>query len=241
MNPTSKPSALILWCSRLAWLCLILVPVSVAAVRFGIVPFSAGLGVFALACVVAALLVLLMLIALLLPRFRDQRGSSLRALLTALPPVLLFVTIMGSSGDYPPIHDITTDTEQPPEFIIGAAERGEGSNSIAIDPEVIATQREHYPEIATLQSPLGEEAAFTLAMAVSEDMGWRIYNSDPENGVIEAAYTSFWFGFVDDVIIRIRPDGDGSAVDMRSVSRVGVSDLGANAKRIKAFQAAFKS
>ena len=80
-------------------------------------------------------------------------------------------------------------------------------------------------------------AAFETASTLAESLGWEIYNSEPNLGVVEAAYTSFWFGFVDDIIIRVRPlDGDTRAeVDLRSVSRVGISDLGANARRIRAF------
>ena len=79
------------------------------------------------------------------------------------------------------------------------------------------------------------EEAFEEASRVAEALEWVIYNSDHHIGVIEASYTSFWFGFVDDIHIRIRPGDDGTEVDLRSVSRVGVSDLGANANRIRAF------
>jgi uncharacterized protein (DUF1499 family) len=68
-------------------------------------------------------------------------------------------------------------------------------------------------------------------------MGWEIAEADAAAGRIEATDTTFWFGFKDDVVIRIRPAEDGgSIVDIRSKSRVGMSDVGANAARIRAFR-----
>ena len=81
--------------------------------------------------------------------------------------------------------------------------------------------------------------AFERATGIAKSLDWEIYNSDPATGIIEASYSSFWFGFVDDIVIRIRPAGSGSEIDLRSVSRVGQGDLGANASRIRAFADSF--
>ena len=75
-------------------------------------------------------------------------------------------------------------------------------------------------------------ATVSQVVAALQDMGLEIVAVDEAGGVVEATETTFWFGFKDDVVVRVRPSGDGSIVDVRSVSRVGLSDLGANAARI---------
>ena len=238
MNGAEKPSRLLTWCGRLALVFLALVPVSVLGVRMGLVSYSIGLPMFALSCLGSLLVLMVMVIASLLPKYRNQRRQALLKSLIAVPPVLLFGALLGSAGDYPPIHDVSTDADDTPVFTTaGIKIRGEGSNPVAINPKAIAIQREHYPDLQTIVLSQSSSAAFETASALAESLGWEIYNSEPNLGVVEAAYTSFWFGFVDDIIIRVRPlDGDTRAeVDLRSVSRVGISDLGANARRIRAF------
>ena len=238
MNKTQTPSRLLHWCGRLALVFLALVPLSVAAVRFGLVSFSIGLPVFALSCLGSLLVLIVLAIASLLPAYKAQRRQALVKSLAALPPVLLLGALLGSTGDYPPIHDVSTDPDDTPLFTsAGVKLRGSESNSVAINPDAIAIQREHYPDLQTIVVPHPSSVAFEKASAVAESLDWKIYNSDPHSGVLEASYTSAWFGFVDDVMIRIRPlENDTLAeVDVRSVSRVGVSDLGANARRIRAF------
>jgi uncharacterized protein (DUF1499 family) len=83
--------------------------------------------------------------------------------------------------------------------------------------------------------------AFDRAVAAAKAMGWDIVASDPAGGRIEATDTTFWFGFKDDVVVRVTPQPAGSRVDVRSLSRVGGGDLGANAARIRAFLAAVKA
>lgn len=92
-----------------------------------------------------------------------------------------------------------------------------------------------YPQIdtVTVSAPPGE--VYEAAIALVEARGWETVTADREAGRIEATETSTWFGFRDDVAIRIRPADGGSEVDIRSVSRVGLSDLGANAKRVSEF------
>ncbi|MEE4661899.1 MAG: DUF1499 domain-containing protein [Halieaceae bacterium] len=239
MPDTATQSRLISLLGYIAVGCLLAMPLSVLAVRLG-VHFSIGLGVFALSGFVGLLTALLLLLVALLPRFRGERGRALRSAAPALPPALLLAAILITGGKYPPIHDITTDTADPPVFDSGVYYRGDDANSVAIKPEVIEVQMAHYPDLHTLQTDLDTGAAFTRATEVANSMGWEIYNSDPANGRIEAASTSFWFGFTDDIVIRISRGDDGDAeVDLRSVSRVGQGDLGANAARIKAFLDSF--
>ena len=218
--------------------CLLAMPLSVLAVRLGL-SFRIGLPVFALTGVIGLVVIIALGVLCLVPRYRSYRGHAARGMLAALPPVLLLAAVLSTAGKYPEIHDITTDTEDPPVFDSGVYYRGDNANSIDIKPDVIEIQKASYPGISTIETKLSPGAAFQRASKVAESMGWEIYNSDPANGRIEASYTSFWFGFVDDIVIRVRATESGSEVDLRSVSRVGRSDLGANAARIEAFAEKF--
>lgn len=135
------------------------------------------------------------------------------------------------------IHDITTDTENPPVFVSILALRKDAPNSATYGgPEIAAQQHAAYPDIRPLVSDLPPERAFERSRSVARQMGWDIVDENPAEGRIEATATTRWFGFKDDVVVRIAPAaGDGSRVDIRSVSRVGRSDVGTNARRIRTF------
>jgi uncharacterized protein (DUF1499 family) len=105
-------------------------------------------------------------------------------------------------------------------------------------PEVAAQQKKAYPDLAPIRLAVPPAQAFDKARAAAQALGWEIVASDPAEGRLEATDTTRWFAFKDDVVVRIRPDGDGSRVDVRSKSRVGRSDVGANAARIRAFREA---
>jgi uncharacterized protein (DUF1499 family) len=135
------------------------------------------------------------------------------------------------------IHDITTDTENPPVFVSILALRKDAPNSaIYGGPEVATRQHVAYPDIRPLVSDLPPARAFERSRSVAQQMGWNIVDEDPAEGRIEAIATTRWFGFKDDIVLRIAPAaGTGSRIDIRSVSRVGKSDVGTNARRIRAF------
>ena len=140
----------------------------------------------------------------------------------------------------PAIHDISTDTADPPAFVALANERKNFAAGVDYDPANAAKQKAGYPAIAPLQSPLAAEALFARALIEAGKQGWQIAAKEAEQGRIEATAVSPWFGFKDDVVIRIVPDGAGSRLDMRSAARADMSDLGSNAERITAFIAAMK-
>jgi uncharacterized protein (DUF1499 family) len=141
-----------------------------------------------------------------------------------------------SARGKPAIHDITTDVDNPPAFVsilplrAGAANPPEYAGA-----ETAAQQRRAYPDVQTLvlRSSAGE--TFDRALTAVRDLGWEVVASDRVAGRIEAVDTTFWFGFKDDVVIRIAetPSAGGTRVDVRSKSRVGVGDLGANAGRVR--------
>jgi uncharacterized protein (DUF1499 family) len=239
MTSTTQPGRLLRWAGYLAALCLLLLPVSVLVVRSGL--WREGLLLYAVACLVGTALLAVFILLFLLPRYAGLRGGIARRAALALVPALLFTSLAAGRGDYPPIHDITTDTTEPPTFEAAAALRGVDSNPLTIDPETIAQQQAAYPDLTTVNSPLPVDAAFARAVATAQGLGWKVHHQDPQEGRIEAVATTTIMGFRDDVVIRLRAVPKGTSVDLRSVSRVGVSDLGANARRIRDFQQAFQA
>ncbi len=142
----------------------------------------------------------------------------------------------------PVIHDISTDLDEPPPFEAVLPLRGDAANPAQYPGvEVAAQQRQAWPELGPLITGTPPDSAFQAALETAADMRWEIVAADPQRGRIEAVDTTFWFGFKDDIVIRIRPDNGGSRIDVRSKSRVGRSDLGTNATRIKHFQRALLS
>ncbi len=142
----------------------------------------------------------------------------------------------------PKIHDITTDTSNPPQFTAILPLRKDAPNPSEYGgPAVAEQQNRAYPDIQPLVLGARPDAAFNRALSVARAMGWDIVVSDPKQGRIEATATTFWFGFKDDVVAKITPEKEGSRIDIRSASRVGLSDVGTNAKRIRAFLAKMKS
>jgi len=118
--------------------------------------------------------------------------------------------------------------------------RGKDTNPLEYHADALgAKQREAYPDVKSLQTDLDPSAALTRSVSVLEDMGLEIVATDTAGNKVEATFTSFWFGFKDDLVVRIKPQSAGSLIDLRSVSRVGQSDLGANAKRITEFLGRF--
>ncbi len=136
----------------------------------------------------------------------------------------------------PYIHDITTDTENPPLFVAVLPLRAGADNSAAYGgPDIAEQQKKGYPDLKPGFVSRPPVAAFPEALQVAKEMGWKIVASEPTSLRIEATDTTPWFGFKDDVVVRLSPTPTGSRIDVRSVSRVGKSDVGTNARRITAY------
>ena len=132
----------------------------------------------------------------------------------------------------------------PPAFAaVPPARTAEKANPVKYEgPEVANQQKVAYPDIAPAKSTAPPADAFRCANEAARSMpGWTIVDSNAEKGIIEASQASLWFRFTDDIVIRVLPDGSGSRTDVRSVSRVGRSDLGVNARRIRAYLKAFQA
>ena len=153
----------------------------------------------------------------------------------------------------PPIHDISTDTANPPQFSAAMVERREddgASNSVdyaaKIDPRserpLPEVQAEAYPDIQPIETSAEPLLAYRAALGAAREMGWRVTTASEDALMFEGTATTFWYGFKDDVVVRVTPlEEGGSRIDARSVSRVGVSDLGANAARLQAFSERIRS
>lgn len=136
----------------------------------------------------------------------------------------------------PPIHDITTDTADPPRFVaILPLRKGVPNPAEYGGAKTAALQKKGYPDIVPLLLKAPPRAVFDQALSLARDSGWEIVADVPEALRIEATARTLLFGFKDDIVIRITPNGSGSRVDMRSVSRVGRSDFGTNARRVRDF------
>ena len=157
--------------------------------------------------------------------------------LGALPLGAIVATLGPDRFSSPMIHDITTDTDNPPRFDKARDLRGPEENSLDYGgAEVAAKQRAAWPDLGPVHTDLAPEAAMNRALQAVQGLGWELINADFNAGRIEAYDRTRFFGFTDDVVIRVRPaTAGGSRVDVRSVSRVGLGDAGKNAERIRRF------
>jgi hypothetical protein len=188
------------------------------------------------------------LIGLLLALFvTPRRGVGLAALALLIPAAGLGYGfyVRSQASQIPPIHDISTDLVDPPAFSAAVAHaraavpEGNGLDLLAKHTRdgraFTDLQRQSYPDIDSIPTGLDHARAFAVALALAREQKWTLGAVDPQAGTIEATARSFWFGFTDDIAIRVRADGLGSRVDMRSVSRVGQSDVGVNAARMRPY------
>ncbi|TMH02950.1 MAG: DUF1499 domain-containing protein [Betaproteobacteria bacterium] len=144
--------------------------------------------------------------------------------------------MLQSAKSSPPIHDITTDMENPPRFVAIVPLRTGSANPVEYQGESIAQQqRKAYPDIQPVTIAEPPDVAFKSALNAVRDVGWQIVAATPDERRIEATDTTAWFGFKDDIVVRVTPSGSGSRIDVRSVSRLGQGDLGKNAARIRAY------
>ena len=167
------------------------------------------------------------------------------AIVISVVPLVAMGPPLAKGRSVPPIHDISTDVAVPPTFDVVVNLRSKAMNDLDYGSEqgsaaaLAKLQQEAYPEITTLNSALSASDGVAQAAVILAQQGLEVVNVDVENGRVEAVATTYWFGFKDDLVVRIEPTPTGSKIDVRSVSRVGQSDLGANAARIAKFLQAF--
>lgn len=216
--------------------------------RFGLGTMVGTFGPFVLGTVGVIALITLAMTVLVKPR--RAVGAALIAFAIPLAGFAWALKIRVDVQDIPAIHDVATDWREPMQFSPAMmTRRGADSNPVVTDgriPDdypVTALRSKPYEAILSAAFPelegivlAGDNAEiFDRAIRLVKSRGWKIVSADLRDGRIEASTSSFWFGFVDDVVIRLTERELGVKVDMRSVSRAGVSDIGANSRRIKDF------
>lgn len=199
--------------------------------RFGVWPFLVGFLMLAVSLLLGLVGVSLAFVACV------KTGSwmpGMAGILAGLAVVSVPSFIVVSARGAPPINDITTDPADPPSFVAilplraGAANPPEYAGSRVADQ-----QRAAYPDVKPLVLQMDAGRAFDRALMAVRGLGWEVVADDKSSGRIEAVDTTFWFGFKDDVVVRVREDAGGARIDVRSKSRVGVGDVGTNARRIR--------
>jgi uncharacterized protein (DUF1499 family) len=196
--------------------------------RFDVWSYRTGLTAFLWSVYVGIAAAVLAVAALALPSVR-ARGAMLPlvalviGLLTLYPPL----AFLKQARAVPPINDISTDTANPPRYM--TAQRPYPGAEFA------RRQRAAYPDIQPVVLAMPPREAFSRALAAAEAMGWEVVGRDAAAGTIEAVDTTKWFGFKDDIAIRVSAADVGSRIDVRSKSRIGQSDLGTNAQRIRSY------
>jgi uncharacterized protein (DUF1499 family) len=237
--------------SRFAQLAIVVACVSAALfvgapllVMLGALKSLVGFPLFMLGGLLGLLALLLGLVSLYTTRPATGRAGRGLALVAAL----IGVSVLGATAlaarpglGAPPINDITTDPDDPPQFDALLREGPNAGRDMSYPGAEFATaQRAGYPDLAPISVATTASDTFAAATRAMEGFGWKIVREDPTNGLIEATDTSRVFRFVDDIAVRIRPQATGSRVDVRSKSREGRGDLGANAARIRRLRDALR-
>ena len=226
------------WAMKLVITAPIVAVIGVALFRLEMTSgFRLPLLVVAIGTLLALIGGLLSLMALIGSLVGDgsQVQRSLIALVIALAVVYVPLNVARQGAKVPVIHDISTDLENSPVFETVLSLRKESDNSLALDPEVQAQQKRHYVDLKPLVVAATPAETFDKVLEVMDDKGWKIASADRTTGRVEATVETALFKFKDDVVVRLVAIDGGTKVDMRSASRVGQSDLGANAGRIEDF------
>ena len=208
-------------------------------VRLGLWSFGTGFAILHWAAYGGLAVAACAIVALAIPKIRSAAvGGLVLSIALGLGVAYLPWHWNQQARTVPPIHDISTDLTDPPAFVAVLPHRAGAQNPATYGgPEVTAAQRKGYPDIQPLELAVAPEVAYARALAAAQAMGWELVAADAAGGRIEATATTLWFGFKDDVVVRVRPAAMGSRIDLRSVSRVGKSDVGTNAKRVRAYLA----
>ncbi|WP_198262693.1 DUF1499 domain-containing protein [sulfur-oxidizing endosymbiont of Gigantopelta aegis] len=218
--------------------CVIAIIISGVGYRLGLWHFSTGFSIVEWTVLAALISLGLAIIGIYKTKIKGvNRGFFVATLSICLVfPIVAFSVYWEKSSDfYPPINDITTDIEEPPSF---------WEVPDPVDYPGIKTanlQITAYPEISPIKLSMTVDQAFDRALTLAKNNKWEIVSIDKTEGQIEATDSSFLYGFKDDIVIRVQAVDGGAKIDMRSRSRVGKIDRGANARRILKFIEAFNN
>jgi hypothetical protein len=237
MSRSARVAQIGLWLAIVGAIALALAPIGY---RLGLWPLKISLSYLTGGAIVLGALGL---VVSLIDVFLTRRTSGAAGFGAAVAGVLLGAIVGGypatqlaKARSVPPIHDITTDTADPPAFVALAQARRAAPNGFEYAGAKVADlQKQAYPDVTTFRSNLPPSELFARATKVGADEGWELAEAAPQDGRIEATATTRMFGFKDDVVVRVRAADKGSELDIRSMSRIGRSDIGANAARIRDF------
>ncbi len=240
-EPYSRPAQ---WSPAVAWFALVVTVLSALLIRSGRIDYQSGFIALGLGLAMATIAVGLSLIAFVRIWQEGRRGlgSAIKGLVLAAL-VLGYPAFLGLKAVMlPAINDVSTDTDDPPAFSRSrvALDARDGRTPPDVSPEKREWQREAYVQIAPLSLDIPPEDAFPLVRKAAENLGWQIIEAVPPGGRtgvgrLEAVDRTLVLKIPNDITVRIRPRVDGTRIDIRSASRMGHHDLGANATRIRAF------
>ncbi len=204
--------------------------------KYGLAELSTAFAGFRFGLYMGVIALVLLLLQVIFKRKTVTLSSALTAVILSAIAIIMPLSMMTTAKKVPPIHDISTNLDNPPEFVAIAPRRADAANPVAYaGAETAEQQRTAYPELQTLTFTQPQAEIIAASEQAANNLGWDMVSVDANAGIVEATDTTTWFGFKDDVVIRVTDDGNQRLVDVRSKSRVGKSDLGKNAERITAF------
>ncbi|MBH0020070.1 DUF1499 domain-containing protein [Pseudoalteromonas arctica] len=201
--------------------------------KFGIVELGVAFTGFKFGVYAGGAALVLLIVQALFMRKTLTLSSGVIALVFSVVAIAMPLNMMNKAEGVPAIHDISTDLVNPPKFVAIAPLRANASNPVEYAGEETAVQqRKAYPELVTISFAQSKADLMTASEQAVKNLGFALVSANTATGIVEATDTTTWFGFKDDVVIRIKDEGSQRFVDIRSKSRVGRSDLGKNAERI---------
>ncbi|WP_352309391.1 DUF1499 domain-containing protein [Psychrobacter sp. W2-37-MNA-CIBAN-0211] len=204
--------------------------------KYGIVDLGTAFTGFKFGVFAGIAALILLVLQMIFKRKTVTLGSTVIALLLSAIAIAMPLSMMNKGKSVPPIHDISTDLINPPKFEAIAPLRADAPNPVEYAGEATAKQqRDAYPDLKTLSYAQSQSELVKATEQAVNNLGWDLVNSDVDKGIVEATDSTMWFGFKDDVVVRITDNGSERLLDIRSKSRVGGSDLGKNAERIHDF------
>ncbi|XQF93328.1 DUF1499 domain-containing protein [Pseudoalteromonas espejiana] len=221
--------------SLVSFIAFLLVVLPGPLYKYGVVELGVAFSGFKFGVYAGGAALVLLIVQVIFMRKTVTLGSVLMALVFAAIAIAMPLSMMSKAKSVPAIHDISTDLVNPPKFVAIAPLRADASNPVEYAGEEIATQqRKAYPELKTLSYAQSKTDLLAATEQAITNLGFELVNVNAATGIVEATDTTTWFGFKDDVVVRINDEGSQRFVDIRSKSRVGRSDLGKNAERINA-------
>ena len=204
--------------------------------KYGIVDLGTAFTGFKFGVFAGIAALILLVLQVIFKRKTVTLGSTVIALLLSAIAIAMPLSMMNKGKSVPPIHDISTDLINPPKFDAIAPLRADAPNPVEYAGEATAKQqRDAYPDLKTLSYAQSQSELVKATEQAVNNLGWDLVNSDVDKGIVEATDSTMWFGFKDDVVVRVTDNGNERLLDIRSKSRVGGSDLGKNSERIHDF------